>query len=1042
MAAHHLEETEMTTHWKTRGAGSLAVVGWLALLACQPPSDDTVPVHSTSLSAGGPIHGYVAMTASDQSGASFNVPDMQVWARNIVTGAASAHVRTNAAGYFRTPVVPAGQYNMCVTGPGFTQRCETAVVTVAHSMVVLDHMIQVVPAVPAISGTVRLKDQQGQETPCFSFQAAFSTSAVVQARVSLVDAGGALLVGPVNGNSLGQYVIPAPVAPGSYRLIATCEAASGGVSVTLAGGPVHADIAIANSRPVVALDLSKGGSGVRRADPGDVLHASARATDLDGDVLHYTWIDDSGRNLGLPDAPSVDWPVLGTAALNTLRVQVSDGRGGYATTSREVYGGPNKLLFAGTVVDRLTGAPVSQAQVSLNLVATATDARGQFQVQVPDATRFVLNIRKSGYALSSRVYYGRNTGLHIPLDRSTSQVLNAGQGGVLTFPCPRNNPNCESGMQLSFGPGVLVDGNGRPYTGAATIEAFQYDTSLMNALPGDQGGTTGGATTRLWTFGSFFLQPRDNNGNSLQMAAGKLVPVSVPIELALQKTAPATLPLWRYDEDTGMWLKIGTLARSGNRYQGQVNHFSAFNADTQFTDSACLKVILDPGSFTLPVYLDAQYDDPSAGVFYHNNTQVTSNPIGIERMRPDANFTLEVHDGTDNHLLKRVSLISGPALDPALYPDGLVSDPNFDACNGPVTVYNDAVLPTGPTYLTPITGGSIIDSSAAYRHATAADPGASRDTLDHWKLANGFPGTESSAIYFNHGELNLGRNMHCRVTTSGTTACYVSSYGVPGADDEATALADARAGTAPLETVAMEYDPTATGGLNVQFWAYASDGSYLAKATFDSQGAKPLPDVCIGCHFGYLDGTTNKVVDAQFLPFDLGSFHYDLLGDPHAGSPNATAVQEQFRQLNRLVLDTTATAPAVQPGYQQLMAMWYPTGVTTPGQQFSFTNGAAQLTGTPFAGHEPLYDLVVATTCRTCHISHGSSDNWTSFGQMNAFSSFIQRYACGTGSPSTQQTQTFAMPHAEVLFKRYWTDGLSSTLSSQLSLPAPGCPNH
>jgi hypothetical protein len=613
---------------------------------------------------------------------------------------------------------------------------------------------------------------------------------------------------------------------------------------------------------------------------------------------------------------------------------------------------------------------------------------------------------------------------------------------VLTFPCQRNDKGCDTGMQLSFDPGVLVDAKGNVYTGPATIEAFQYDTSLMNPIPGDQGAISGGKTVRLSTFGAFFLQPRDAAGDPLQMAPGKLVPVAMPIESAMQPFAPATVPFWRYDEDAGLWITLGNLTRSGNRYLGQVNHFSAFNADTQFGGSACLKVILDPASFTLPVYLDAHYVDPAAGTFNHNNTQVTSNPIGIERMPPNTNFTLEVHDGTDNHLLKSVTLLSGPPLDPMLYPDGWVSDPNFDACNGPVTVYNDAVLPTGPTYLMPITGGSIVDNSIAYRHATDADAGGSRDTLEHWKSANEFPGPDASAIYFNNGDLKFGRDMHCHVTSMGKTACYVSNHGVVGTADEATALADARAGATPVATVAMEYDPGAMGDQNVQFWAYAADGSYLLKAALDGQGAKPLPDICMACHYGYQDGTTNKAVGAQFLPFDLGSFHYDMAGDPHAGSPNAAAVQDQFRQLNKLVLDTTATAPAVQPGYQQLMNMWYPGGVGNPGQLFSFTNGAAQLSGMPFAGHEPLYDNVVAPVCRTCHIAHGSFDNWTSFGQMNSASirSQIQLHACGTGSPATQVTRTFSMPHAEVPFKKFWTDSLGSTLASMLTLS--GCPNH
>jgi hypothetical protein len=623
--------------------------------------------------------------------------------------------------------------------------------------------------------------------------------------------------------------------------------------------------------------------------------------------------------------------------------------------------------------------------------------------------------------------------------------VNAGSGGTLQFPCERRRDEknqCTKGIALKLSPGSLVDKDGHPYTGTATMESFQYDTSLPNPIPGDQGGKFGGKTVRLSTYGAFYLQPRDGAGNPLQMAPGKKAAVSMPIESALLGGAPANIPFFRYDEATGMWKELGKLTRAGDRYVGKVDHFSAFNADTQFAGSACLKVILDPASFTLPVNLDAYYIDTAAGTFHHNNTTVTDNPIGIERMPPNENFTLEVHDSGSNALLKKVTLLSGPALDPATFPDGLVSDPNFDACNGPVTVYNDAILPTGPTYLMPITGGSIQDNSVAYRTATNADPGGNRDTLAHWQSHNGFPGSgEATAIYFNNGDLKFGRNMHCRVTGSGTTACYVSNSGVVGTDDSATALSDARDPTkAPVATVAMEYDPAAPAGLNVQFWAYKGDGSYLAAAALDGQGAKPLPDICLACHNGYFDGTSNKASGAAFLPFDVGSFLYDTAGDPHAGSPNAAAVQEQFRQLNNMVLGTAPGSSTINAGYVQLMNLWYVGGVGTAGHQFSFTRGAAQLSGPGFPGHAPLYDDVVGPACRTCHITHGSSDNWTSFAQMSALAAVIKSYACGTGSAASQTTFNFAMPHAEVPFKKFWKDSLSSTLDNQLSLG--GCPNN
>src|ERR1022692_1925784 len=73
---------------------------------------------------------------------------------------------------------------------------------------------------------------------------------------------------------------------------------------------------------------------------------------------------------------------------------------------------------------------------------------------------------------------------------------------------------------------------------------------------------------------------------------------------------------------------------------------------------------------------------------------------------------------------------------------------------------------------------------------------------------------EPQAVYFNNGDLKFGRNMHCRVTATGTTACYVSNYGTVGEDDSITALPEARASGTPVATVTMEYDPTATNGEN------------------------------------------------------------------------------------------------------------------------------------------------------------------------------------------------------------------------------------
>jgi hypothetical protein len=1001
-----------------------------------------------------PITGFVGATFGSQV---VDVPNISVWARNTSTGALIGPVTTNPQGYFRTPPLPPGPptgattYQICVSGPGFVPSCDSQANTVAAGPpVVLNHTVSITPTPKAVWGTVRLQDS----TPCFWFQPSFGAS--VTASVTLVDAGNNVIAGPVSGNSRGQYVLPVSVT-GSYTVKATCELASGSAAVSLSSTSLQQDIVVSNSGPQIkSLDFTSGGVGLRRADPGTVVTATVTATDPNSDTLHYKWTDDSGRVLALPDAPTVSWTVLSTTGPNVLHVQVSDTQGGYAMTQRGLVVGPNSLLFEGTVYDRASGFPVANAQVTLDGTTVTTGANGVFQVSVPDAPRFVLNAKKTGYALTSRIYYGRATGLRIPLDAASTTTVNASSGGTVTFLSVTGAP---IGLSATFPANALVDQNNNPYTGTATIEGFVYDIKLPSPIPGDQGGVYNGVTSRLITYGSFHMTPRDTMGNPLQMAAGKSVNVTMAIDPIAQSTAPATIPLFLYDEPSGMWLQHSTATRTGNSYQGNVTHFSAFNADTITTSgSSCVKVILDPFSFHGPLELEGEYADPQSGFFHHNDTIVTDNTIGIERLTPNVNFTLYVKDPSSGTVLKQVVLNSGPPLSTQAFPTGIVTDPNFGPCNGPYTIYNSAV-PTGPAYLVPASGGSIQDNSASYYAATNVIGGdGTKATFALWKTANGFTGSndDASAIYYNNGDLMFGRSMHCRKTNpNGAIACYVSNFGKVGDGDSATALSLAKANGTPAATVCMEYNPAPPGpaGSNqyIQFYAYQGNGApftgnaFVNGPTLDTQGPKPMPEMCMACHGGSYspssptNDSTTLVSSASFLPFDLDSFVYDQT-DPTLDPHTAPAVQESFRKLNSMVLATTNTS--VAPAYTNLMNLWYGVGgVNVQNTPFHFGTSGVNLppAGSWSAGNKDLYDIVVSKVCRTCHLARSSGDNWTSFAQMSPFQGFIKNYACGSGALATDTGQTFFMPHAEVPFKAFWTNNLGATLATQLGFGT--CPN-
>ncbi len=103
-----------------------------------------------------------------------------------------------------------------------------------------------------------------------------------------------------------------------------------------------------------------------------------------------------------------------------------------------------------------------------------------------------------------------------------------------------------------------------------------------------------------------------------------------------------------------------------------------------------------------------------------------------------------------------------------------------------------------------------------YYTVIGAIQGITRETFVDFKIRNGFGlGSDLHARYFNGGDLNLGRDMHCR-QNGDNIACYVSNHGPepfkagkrnPAWPDVAEALDQTLLSTPPFATVAMEFIP-------------------------------------------------------------------------------------------------------------------------------------------------------------------------------------------------------------------------------------------
>jgi hypothetical protein len=300
-----------------------------------------------------------------------------------------------------------------------------------------------------------------------------------------------------------------------------------------------------------------------------------------------------------------------------------------------------------------------------------------------------------------------------------------------------------------------------------------------------------------------------------------------------------------------------------------------------------------------------------------------------------------------------------------------------------------------------------VTETAAYYQAIAAPT-----TLSAFRTAFGFVGDEATSVYYNGGDLGIGRGMHCKATTTGGLACYVSNYGTFGGDyaDAITRAANGEAagGTGAFASVAMVYTPPAGAPNSVQFMVYGAAGGLISSATLDRFGDNTsIPNNCLNCHGAgaTYDSTTHASTGAHFLPFDPGVFRY-------SSEPGLTASDQaqNVARLNQMVAAADVT-PAI-------------VGITANPAQIPDGWGA-----TPF--DKAVYRNVTAYACRGCHSTLEGGLQFANAGDFRASGSTIGAAVCASDH---------RMPSAEVPFERVWNGPARAYLAAYLNLTGACAP--
>ena len=313
---------------------------------------------------------------------------------------------------------------------------------------------------------------------------------------------------------------------------------------------------------------------------------------------------------------------------------------------------------------------------------------------------------------------------------------------------------------------------------------------------------------------------------------------------------------------------------------------------------------------------------------------------------------------------------------------------------------------------------------------------------------------EASAIYFNHGDLGFGRNMHMtrRGKLKKNLAFYVTNY---------RSLEDAIDRNDPIATVAMEYSFGSKEGKDrdryIQFFAFGADGNRIESADLDGRGEKDLPGLCVTCHGGNLGSIVPEGGDigARFLPFDLNAFDYSESNENYTRAAQESA----FKTMNLALLDAYPTVAVTE-----LIQGWYASstpslpsqrrmnrqGKRNPGskstrartqssagihaQSESIEDAIMVSEGSPILNrttqnsefvpvgwrgdHEELYTKIVAPYCRGCHMTRVFLIDWNTYEEFAAVGTTtkIKHRVC--------QENEDTMPNAKATYQNMWLNSV------------------
>lgn len=300
-----------------------------------------------------------------------------------------------------------------------------------------------------------------------------------------------------------------------------------------------------------------------------------------------------------------------------------------------------QVTFSGSVIDE-KGNPALDSEVEINGQKIKSE-KGSFNARVDSVDRYVLNIRKFGYGLISKIYYGSVTDKKYYLTKGTVKVFDPSEEIVLID----NNTGArgsdlqhvdwagnsfrsvplvldKNGSLVDFGfqstatqaafnrvisgpvpnPGATVriparsligPGNKKP-DGKVAVSLTTVDLYAEDGMPGDYSFVNRSSNTSgyMISMGAVMVEVYSEDGKTkYQLNEKSRAKLSIPIDPLQRKLntkLPDTVSFLIYNKTDGVWEhdQFGIINEDQTAYLADVNHFSEYNMDVEKTNPACV----------------------------------------------------------------------------------------------------------------------------------------------------------------------------------------------------------------------------------------------------------------------------------------------------------------------------------------------------------------------------------------------------------------------------------------------------------------------